>query len=277
MAGDAALFRLHAGLPRQAPGSDACTREALQRLPRLPSVPTVVDFGCGPGRSALVLAGTLRARVIALDLHQPFLDQLKEAADGRGLSRLIEARRGDMAAPGFAPGTLDLIWSEGAIYLLGFASGLRLWRPLLTPRGFIVVSECSWLSAERPAEAAAFWREAYPAMGGIADNVARARAEGFAVLGTLVLPEQAWWEEYYGPLLARVERLRSQADAPLRAAIRALLAEVDLFRRYRHAYGYVFYLMRRADQRVEPAAPPRPRTARARARVPAPDPAGTAV
>jgi len=29
------------------------------------------------------------------------------------------------------PGTVDLIWSEGATYIVGFEAGLRLCRPLL--------------------------------------------------------------------------------------------------------------------------------------------------
>ena len=54
-----AFFRLFEGLPRQGPGSDACTREALRRLGPLPPAPRVLDLGCGSGRSALVLAETL--------------------------------------------------------------------------------------------------------------------------------------------------------------------------------------------------------------------------
>lgn len=146
-----AFFRLFKGLPRQGPGSDACTREALRRLPELPAAPRVLDLGCGSGRSALVLAEVLRTKVIAVDNHQPFLDQLRTAAQERGLADLIEIRCADMAAPGVPAGGIDLLWSEGAIYLLGFEEGLRLWRPLLAPGGCLAASECSWLLAEPPA------------------------------------------------------------------------------------------------------------------------------
>jgi SAM-dependent methyltransferase len=61
-----ALFRLFEGLPRQGPGSDACTRAALRRLGELPAAPRVLDLGCGSGRSALVLAETLRTKVVAI-------------------------------------------------------------------------------------------------------------------------------------------------------------------------------------------------------------------
>lgn len=240
-----AIFRLFEGLPRQGPGSDACTREALRRLPALPASPRVLDLGCGSGRSALVLAEELRTRVVAVDIHQPFLDQLKAAARKRGLKDLIETRCGDMAAPGVPAGSIDLVWSEGALYMLGFEDGLRLWRPLLAPGGCLAVSECSWLCAECPAEAVAFFRGAYPAMAGIEQNLERARAAGFDVIDHFTLPPEAWWDEYYVPLEERMARLAPDADPELAAVIAETQREIELYRRYSDSYGYVFYLMRR--------------------------------
>ena len=239
-----ALFRLFEGLPRQGPGSDDCTREALRRLPELPASPRVLDLGCGSGRSALVLADALRAKVIAVDNHQPFLDQLRTAARERGLEELIEARCADMAAPGVPAGSVDLLWSEGAIYFLGFEAGLRLWRPLLTPRGCLAASECSWLRADPPAEAAAFFREGYPGMAGIQENIERTRAAGFDVIDHFTLPPEAWWDEYYTPLEQRMARLSPAADPELAAVIDETRREIELYRRYGDSYGYVFYLLR---------------------------------
>jgi SAM-dependent methyltransferase len=242
-----ALFRLHEGLPRQGPGSDACTREALRRLPPLPPQPRIADLGCGSGKPSLVLAEALGSRVIAIDIYQPYLDQLTEAAARRGLGHLIEARQADMAAPGLAPGSLDLLWSEGAIFVLGFAEGLALWRPLLASRGLAAITECTWLSDERPGEAVRFFEAAYPAMGSVADNVARAEAAGFEVLDHFTLPPAAWWDEYYTPLLARLDALAPEADPALRAEIEATRREIDVYRAHGASYGYVFYLLRRTD------------------------------
>ena len=115
MADEDAFFRLFEGLPRQGPGSDACTREALRRLPALPARPRVVDLGCGSGRQTLVLAESLQVKVIAVDLHQPFLDQLAASAHARGLARLVETRCADMGALELPSGSVDLLWSEGAV------------------------------------------------------------------------------------------------------------------------------------------------------------------
>lgn len=43
------FFLVHRGLPREGPGNDAATLQALRRLPPLPASPRVLDLGCGPG------------------------------------------------------------------------------------------------------------------------------------------------------------------------------------------------------------------------------------
>jgi SAM-dependent methyltransferase len=244
MADEDAFFRLYEGLPRQGPGNDACTREALRRLPPLPAEPRVLDLGCGAGRQTLVLAEALRTKVIAVDLHQPFLDQLEASAHARDLAYLIETRCADMGALDLPQGSIDLLWSEGAIYLLGFEAGLRLWRPWLAPGGLVAVTECSWLGATRSEELTGFWREAYPAMGSVADNLARAGRAGFEVCDWFALPPSAWWDDYYTPLLQRIRNLAPDADPAQAAVIAETEREIDLYRRYHEAYGYVFYLMR---------------------------------
>lgn len=240
-----ALFRLHAGLPRQAPGSDACTLEALRRLPPLPSMPTVVDLGCGPGRATLVLAQELATPIIAIDLHAPFLDELSASARARGLAHLVDARQGDMGALNLAPGSVDLIWCEGAIYNIGFGAGLERWHPLLKPNGLVALTECAWLTADPPAEAAAFWAEAYPTMAGIEENARTAERAGYEALDRFVLPPSAWWDEYYEPLSQRAGALRPNADPALLEAIEATGREIDSYRRHGRAVAYVFYLLRR--------------------------------
>ncbi len=240
---DAGMEILHRELPREGPGDDRCTREALRRLPALPPEPVVVDLGCGPGRQTLVLAKELGTRVIAVDLHQPYLDQLEESATAQGVSHLIETRCADFGALEFAAGSVDLIWSEGAAYVLGFAESLRRWRPLLPKQGLMAVTECTWLTDTPDAEARAFWSDGYPGMGTVDENRRRAQSAGFEVISTFTLPPTAWWDDYYTPLLERIERLRPTADSTLRALLDGTEREIDLFRCQGDSYGYVFYLL----------------------------------
>ncbi len=235
---------LHQGLPREGPGSDECTREALSRLPALPPNGVVVDLGCGPGRQTLVLAKTLNTRVIAVDIHPPYLDQLRRSAMAESLSQLIETRCADFGALDFGPGSIDLIWSEGAAYILGFEESLRRWRSLLKPGGLMAATECTWLEDCPPEEPVIFWTSGYPSMGTIGQNCRRAQDADLTVIDTFVLPASAWWNEYYTPLLARTARLRPTADAGFLALLDETEREIELFRRYSDSYGYVFYVLR---------------------------------
>ncbi len=208
----------------------------------------MVDLGCGPGRQTLVLAQELRAPITAVDNHAPFLAELEAEVERRGLRPLVKTRCDDFGQLDDAPGSYDLLWSEGAIYHLGWSGGLNRWRPLLTPGGLMAVTEATWLTDAPPAPAAAFWREAYPTMGTIASNAAVARDAGYRVLDTFTLPASAWWDEYYRPLQERMAALRAEAatDPALAEVIASTAREIELYTRFGDSYGYVFYLLRTA-------------------------------
>ena len=237
-----AIYRLLDDLPRGGPGSSECTIEALKNLPPLPPSPKVLDLGCGAGPQTLVLAKSLGVKVVAVDLHRPSLDRLQAVAKGQGLDHLIETRCVDFSELDVMPGGVDLIWSEGAAYVLGFEESLQRWRPLLAPGGLMAISECSWLTDVPPAAARQFWDAAYPAMGTIAENELRAERAGLRVLHHFALPEAAW-NEYYLPLADRIGQLRPTADREMAAVLDATEREIDIFRRHGSSFGYVFYLL----------------------------------
>lgn len=239
----AALIELHRGLERQGPGDAAFSRQILAGLPRLPANPAIADLGCGGGAGALLLAEWSGVPVRAVDLSRELLDELEARAQRRGLVHLVEPIEADIGQLDWSAGTIDLLWSEGAAYNLGFATALRRWRPLLAPGGIAVISELSWFGDDIPAPARTYWEHAYPEIGSEAENMAHARAQGFEVLGVHRLPAAAWWNNYYGPLQARIDALRGQADAAMQVVIHETEAEMALFRDYSDAYGYAFYVL----------------------------------
>jgi serine/threonine-protein kinase HipA len=239
-----AFERVHEGLPRQGPGSKDTTLRAVNLLPPLPQHARIYDLGCGPGRASLVLAKALQRKVVAVDLAESFLVQLKADAAEQGLSDLIEPRRGDMLALDDAPESINLIWAEGSIYIPGFDNALSIWRPLLVSSGLVACTELSWLTEHPSIDATRFWNDAYPAARSGTENIIAAERLGFACHHHFVLPTTCWWDEYYDPLLRNIERLTPEAhsDDALAQAIAQTTAEIDLFRRCHSEYGYVFYL-----------------------------------
>ncbi len=243
-----ALFTLHRDIPREGPGSDEATMEAIRRLPPLPSRPRILDLGCGPGKQTLVLARHFQTPIIAVDFHGPYLDCLRRSAEAEGLSELVITRLGRMEELEERPGSVDLIWIEGAIFIVGFAEGLRLCRPLLLDRGLLVASEATWLADDPPAEARAFWDAEYPAMTTVEGNVKTAAECGYDVFDHFTLPQSAWWDEYYMPLGERVAKLRAQGDIDpgLAQVLDETEREIHICERHGDSVGYVFYLMRKA-------------------------------
>jgi SAM-dependent methyltransferase len=239
------FFLVHQGVSREGPGNDASTCEAIRRLPPLPASPTILDLGCGPGWQSLTLARELRSRVVAVDLHRPFLERLQRNAREQGLESLIEVRCADFGALEDEPASVDLIWCESAIYILGFADGIRRWRPLLRAGGLMVISEAVWLTEDRPEEAVRHWTEV-PSMTTVAENVRQAEAEAMRILDTFLLPPEAWWE-YYTPLRRRVAALRPQATSGsvLAQTLDETEREIGVYERYGASFGYAFFIMQK--------------------------------
>ncbi|MCG8434107.1 MAG: class I SAM-dependent methyltransferase, partial [Gammaproteobacteria bacterium] len=173
------FFDVQSGLPRQGPGCDDSTRRALSICSGLPDKPAVLDIGCGPGMQTVTLASALDTNIVAVDIHQEYLDELKMRADAAGLGDRIEIVSEDMQTLPFPEHSFDLIWSEGAAYIMGFENALRSWKKLLKARGYIAVSELVWLCADPPGEVAEFFHNEYPAMTDIETNLATIRNSGY--------------------------------------------------------------------------------------------------
>ena len=161
------------------------------------------------------------------------------------MSDLVRAEVGDFARLDVPPRSVDLLWSEGAIYNLGWAEGLALWSPLVKPGGFLALSEATWLVPDPPEEVLARWSEWYPGMGTVESNREAAREAGLDVVDSFPLPASTW-RDFYAPLLKRCDELREDAEraADLRAAIDETREEAAMYERHGDSYGYVFYILR---------------------------------
>lgn len=237
---------LFGGMEKLGPGSDADTRHVLRLLPARP-MRLVVDAGCGTGRQTLVLAGALGGTVHAVDSYQPFLDELMRRAGAAGVTQRVQAHCMDMKDIPLAFREIDLLWSEGAAYNIGFANALETWAPALAAGGVVVVSELSWLTDDVPKEPLEFFRSAYPEMRRVTDNIAIAQAAGYAVLATHTLSRDTWVDGYYEVLGPRARDLLDHPDPAVRELADESMREIELFERSGNSYGYVFYVLQRTQ------------------------------
>lgn len=239
------FFELHRDIPREGPGDNNSTRKAFSLLANLPAQPRILDIGCGPGMQTIELAKVSAGSILAIDTHQPFLDELAKRAEREGVAGTISSLNKSMLDLNFELGSFDVIWSEGAIYIIGFEKGLREWQPFLKRGGYLAVTELSWLKPEPPAEPKAFWDENYPGMKTQEENLDILRKAGYREVGHFVLPESSWWDDYYTPLEKRIviltEKYRDDEEAM--ALLHESQRESDLYRKYSNWYGYIFYIM----------------------------------
>jgi SAM-dependent methyltransferase len=235
---DALLVDLYGDLDHAGPGSAADTRRALA-LTGLAGPLRVLDIGCGPGAASLVLLEALpEATVTGTDLMAPFLATAvrRVAAAGQGdRFRTVDA---DMRALPFPAGSFDLLWCEGAAYIMGVPEALAAWRPLLGAGGRLAFTEAVWLTDQPSGRARAIF-QGYPAMTDVAGVRQRIADAGWRLIGDFVISKAAW-ARYYGPLEARAEELaEARGETPLLAEVRE---EIAVWRAHGGDYGYAFFV-----------------------------------
>ena len=239
------FFELHSDLPREGPGDNEATTKAFSLLPQLPSNPQILDLGCGPGMQTVQLAKLTSGLITAVDIHQPYLAQLKQALEAEELDDQVKPLEADMADLPFPADSFDLIWAEGSAYILEFGNALRKWRPLLKHPGYLVVSEVSWIRHNPPQSAIDFWQDEYPHLQSVEANLALAKTRNYLPLGHYLMPATAWWQNYYTPIEERLPQLKAKyaENADALEVLNSHQQEIELYRHYSDYYGYVFYVL----------------------------------
>ena len=242
------LIDLHKQGHRQGPGGDAETELALNlsRIDRTAPL-KVADIGCGTGASTLVLARLLNARITAVDFLQDFLDLLNERAESAGVADRISTLGCAMDNLPFATEELDVIWSEGAIYNIGFEKGVTEWRRFLKPGGLLAASEITWLTDSRPSELQKHWDSEYPEIGLSSSKIRVLEKRGYSLVGYFVLPERCWLDEYYRPMQARFDDFLKRNGNSEEACeiVAAEKQEIELYETYKTHIGYGVYIARK--------------------------------
>ncbi|OIP04988.1 MAG: SAM-dependent methyltransferase [Bacteroidetes bacterium CG2_30_32_10] len=231
-------------LERQGPGSKEATLMALSFIDNLTNKSFIADIGCGTGGQTMVLAKHTSGQIKGIDLFPNFINLLNINANKLNLQHRVEGIIGSMDNLPFQSEELDLIWSEGAIYNIGFERGLNEWRKFLKTGGYIAVSEASWFTEERPAEINAFWLDAYPEIDTISNKVALMQKNGYIPITNFILPENCWTEHFYIPQVKAQEIFlkKYKGNQTADELVANQRHEAFLYSKYKEYYGYVFYI-----------------------------------
>jgi SAM-dependent methyltransferase len=239
------LVDFHKSAFRQGPGGydELLLALRLSGIDKLSSV-KLVDIGCGTGASTIQLARELDADITAVDLFPDFLDVLSANAERDGVSHKIRTLAASMDDLPFADNEFDVIWSEGAVYNIGFEKGVSEWRRFIKSGGFIVVSEITWLTNERPEAIHSHWNAEYPEIGTASEKIAVLERNGYKPVGYFFLPVSCWLDNYYNPMRLRFDSFLKKHDNCSEAVeiVEQEKYEIDLYEKYRDFVSYGFYI-----------------------------------
>ncbi len=242
------MMHLHLNNNRQGPGDENATKLALQLAQIDTTQPfRVADIGCGTGAQTVTLAKLLKGEIIAVDIFDTFLQKMKERIYRQNLQANISMLAASMDDLPFQKEEFDIIWSEGAVYNIGFRKGITYWKNFLKKGGILAVSELSWITNSRPKPLEDFWLNEYPEISTASEKIKVLEDAGYKVLGHFILPENCWTENYYIPLLKSHDNfIRKFGHISLaHKIVETDRQEMEFYSKYKEYYSYGFYIARK--------------------------------
>lgn len=242
------LTDLHINNRRQGPGSEAAFRRALELSGIDATAPLeIADIGCGTGSATIPLLQHTNATVTAVELLVGFLEKLKANAEAAGVAERLQTVEADMGDLPFQDGQFDAIWSEGAIYNIGFENGVKNWKRFLKLGGVLVASEITWTQANVPEELQTHWVQEYPEVDTASNKIAILEQNGYSPIGYFTLTPDCWLEYYYEPIQNNLDAFleRNVNNEKAREIVEAEKQEYELYKKYQDYFSYGVYIARK--------------------------------
>lgn len=201
------------------------TRKAFRMLPRLDK-PRILDIGCGSGIPTLELAKLTQGEVLGIDIDRTALKIFNGKIREAGLAGRVRTIYCSIFDMKFPDESFDIIWTEGAIYPVGFKKGLREWRRFLKPGGFLAVHD---------------------EQGNIGEKLGQIPDCGYELLGHFLLSKETWWKEYFAPLEKLVADYQKEFTDNLKIPeeIQQARSELDMFRKEPERNSSAFFVMKK--------------------------------
>jgi ubiquinone/menaquinone biosynthesis C-methylase UbiE/DNA-binding transcriptional MerR regulator len=232
---------------RQGPGNKESTLKALNKV-NIPDKPQILDVGCGNGIQTMDLASNLNANIIAIDNHDELLDLAKANFENLESNSDITVQNCSMTALPYDNESFDLIWSEGAIYIMGFEEALKEWKRFIKPEGYLVVSDMGWFSDSPPEEILKYWNTYNPGTKYIHEFKSAIERTGYALIDYFQLPREAWIENFYEPLQEIVNNMKKkyQNNSEALEVLKSQSEEIAMYKKYGKYYGYFFFVLKKS-------------------------------
>ena len=233
-------------MERLGPGSEGTTKMALEYIRNKNDITTVVDAGCGNGQQTITLAKELiNAKITGVDVDDYQIERFRKNMIEHHLESRVDIVKHSMTKLPADRNSLDLIWAEGSIYIIGFENGIQYWKKYLKDEGIIACSEVTWLKDPSP-ENYAYWKKECPRIDYTENKIKIVEKCGYEILGTFAIPRTDWTTHFYEPLEKNLIELETKYQGIPEAmeVVNRLRYEIYLYNTYENEYGYVFYIMK---------------------------------
>ena len=245
------LIDFHKDANRQGPGSALETMKALNLIGvNQKENLKIADIGCGSGAQTIVLVQNINGQITAVDLFPEFLVELDNKAKKLGLHHRIKTLKKSMEDLPFDNEEFDLIWSEGAIYIKGFETGIKEWKNYLKTGGYLAVSEITWITNSRPKEIEEYWNKEYPEIDTASNKIRILEANGYALFGYFILSQNSWIDNYYKPMEKRFSAFleKHNYSEMVRNIVEEHKEEIRKYQKYKDYYSYGFYIAKKISK-----------------------------
>lgn len=242
------LIDFHKDAKRQGPGSSSDTLKALSLIDLDQNKALkIADIGCGSGAQTITLAQNIEGQITAVDLFSAFLTKLNARAKALGLQDKIATLEQSMEDLPFGEEEFDIIWSEGAIYIIGFEAGIKKWKKYLKPGGYLAVSEITWITNSRPGEIEEYWQNEYPQIDTASNKIKILEENGYSPVGYFILPQKSWMDNYYKPIEDRFDGFlkKHHHSEMARSIVDSEREEIRKYRTYKDYFSYGFYIAKK--------------------------------
>jgi len=202
------------------------TRKAFAELPKKEK-PYLLDIGCGYGSQTIEVSKLIDGDIIGIDIDTHALEEFQSKIDKEGLSERIKLKKISLYNTGFPDETFDILLEEGVLHLLDVKKSYTECNRILKKDGYLVMFETIAYMKKKQKKIIKF---------------------GFELIHHFLLPEGAWWTDYYVPLEERIKKLKLKyKDSEDLEKLEPFEHEIEMVRPNPKEFDCGFYIFQKID------------------------------